>query len=141
MEEKFLPVGSVVRLKDGKKNLMIIGFMTTSPETGDKQYDYLGALYPEGVISSDMNFLFDHDGIEEILFKGYVTDEEVTFKQKLVELVTNGTVNGQPVNVDGFNVQSNVAQQQPQFVQSQPQMVQNQTVVQPQMFSNNTNQQ
>ena len=52
MEKKLLPIGTVVYLKDGKKPLMIIGFCAMSDS---KVFDYSGCLYPEGVISSDIN--------------------------------------------------------------------------------------
>ena len=79
---KFLPVGTVVRLKEGKKNIVISGFCPISKED-NKMYDYCAFLYPEGMIAPEINFLFNHDQIEQILFKGFVTEEEVAFKAKL----------------------------------------------------------
>jgi len=133
MEEKYLPVGTVVRLKDGQKNLMVIGFMASANETGNRVFDYMGVLYPEGVISSDMNFLFNHDQIEQVLFKGFVNEEETTFKRRLSEFITNGTIDGQVPNIGNPNNQMNSS------VQQQP--IPNQTVEAPQMFTNNGNQQ
>lgn len=46
-EEMWLPVGSVVRLKDGEKPVMIAGFLVQDAETGGS-WDYLGYPYPEG---------------------------------------------------------------------------------------------
>ena len=48
MEEKFLPIGSVVKLKDGQKRLMITGFLPIEQnEKGEKNvWDYSGCLYP-----------------------------------------------------------------------------------------------
>ena len=66
MDEKFkkyLPIGSVVLMKDAKKRVMITGYAVTSPETGNKVWDYIGCLYPEGVISPEKNLLFDHNQI------------------------------------------------------------------------------
>ena len=123
MNEKYLPIGTVVRLRDGKKNLMIIGFMTDSSQTNNKVYDYIGVLYPEGVLSTDMNFLFDHNQIEEVLFKGYVTEEEITFKKRLIEFANHGTIDGKIIDDNSMNVQGNVSQSH------QP--------VHPQMFTTN----
>lgn len=84
MREKYLPVGSVVLLKGDTKKMMIIGFCTSSDDD-QKQYDYSGCMYPEGLISSDEIYLFDHDQIGEINFIGYETDEEKEFKKNLIE--------------------------------------------------------
>ena len=55
-----LPVGSIVLLKGATQNVIIIGFAPI--EHGQaKVWDYLGAPYPIGVISSDKNLLFDND--------------------------------------------------------------------------------
>ena len=40
MEGRFLPIGSVVRLKEGKKRLMITGFLPI--EQNDKAVEELG---------------------------------------------------------------------------------------------------
>ena len=47
MEGKFLPIGSVVRLKDGQKRLMITGFLQMEQgENGQKNiWDYSCLLY------------------------------------------------------------------------------------------------
>jgi len=98
--EKFLPIGSVVLLKEGKSKIMITGFAIKSEETGDKIYDYMGCLYPIGVVSSDQNLVFDHDQIQTIFYLGYNDNEwkatEIKIKEKLVELTqqtdTNDTV-------------------------------------------------
>ena len=85
MEKKYLPIGSVVRLKDGNKRLMITGFLQYEDnEEGEKTiWDYCGCLYPEGVIASTDNYLFNHSQIEEINYLGLVNDEEKEFKEKL----------------------------------------------------------
>ena len=84
MENKYLPIGSVVRLKDGKKRLMITGFLPIDKEDKEeKVWDYCGCVYPEGVITSTNNYLFDHSQIEEIHFMGLVDEEEEKFKENL----------------------------------------------------------
>ena len=89
MEEKFLPVGSVVLLKGGKKRVMVIGFCAMSKEHEGKVFDYSGCLYPEGLIASNQTCLFNHDQIEKVFFKGFVDEEEKTFKDKLNSLLAN----------------------------------------------------
>ena len=96
--ERFLPVGSVCLLKNGTKKVMVTGFCIKSPDTDDKIYDYIGCLYPEGVISSDQNLLFDHNQIAQLFFKGYVCDEEIQFKKNLNELLSKTQVDSPTSN-------------------------------------------
>lgn len=86
--EKYLPIGSVVMLKNASKMVMVIGFVSKGKETGDKIFDYIGCLYPEGVLSSDKNLLFDHNQIDKIYYLGYSNLEERQFKDKLIEFVS-----------------------------------------------------
>lgn len=87
MREKFLPIGSVVLLKGGKKKLMITGFCSMAEDDRTKVYDYTGCIYPEGYLNSNQICLFDHEQIEEIFFIGYEDEEEKEFKDSLEELV------------------------------------------------------
>ena len=56
--DKYLPLGTVVLLKNAYKRIMITGFACSSPENEGQIYDYCGCLYPEGIISSNQNMLF-----------------------------------------------------------------------------------
>ena len=87
IREKYLPVGTVVLLKEGTKRVMITGFCTMEEGKQDKVFDYCGCLFPEGFISMDKNLLFDHDQIARVDHMGLVDDEEKEFKSKLNELV------------------------------------------------------
>jgi hypothetical protein len=46
-------------------------------------YDYIGCFYPEGYINPEYTFVFDHEDIEEIIFVGFVNEEEETFIELL----------------------------------------------------------
>ena len=95
--EKFLPIGTVVLLKGGKKELMIMSYcIVPSGETYDKDgkvdirdqmFDYGGCAYPEGMLTSDQLFAFNHEQIEKIVFKGYETE-----KQKEISKVLKGGI-------------------------------------------------
>lgn len=87
MEERFLPIGSVVLLKGGKKRVMVIGFCAVAKEKADKVFDYCGCIYPEGLMSSNQTCMFDHSQIEKVYAKGFVDEEETGFKQKLNNLI------------------------------------------------------
>lgn len=84
--EKFLPIGSIVILKEAKKKLMITGFCAINDET-KAQYDYCGCLYPEGQLAVKETFLFNHDQIAKIFYLGYDDDEEKEFKKQLKKII------------------------------------------------------
>jgi len=81
--EKFLPLGSVVLMKSAKKRVMITGYAVSSPESGNKIWDYIGCLWPEGMIASDKNLLFDHKDIEKVFAVGFIDDEQKMFIERL----------------------------------------------------------
>ena len=77
-----LPVGSVIRLKKGKKCLVVIGIKQTDISTGET-HDYLTLPYPEGYISKDAMFYVEHDKIDEVIFKGYSNEERDQFLENV----------------------------------------------------------
>ena len=83
--EKYLPVGSVVLLEGGEKKLFIAGFCSIPEEESTDTFDYTGYMYPEGFISADEIFLFNHSDIKEVFHIGYADEEEAKFKEALVE--------------------------------------------------------
>ena len=89
MQEKFLPIGTVVMLKGGTKRLMVTGFCMYDKNNTQKMYDYCGCLYPEGMISSDQTALFDHEQIEKVYYVGLQDEEEKKCKEQLKELLSN----------------------------------------------------
>ena len=99
--EKYLPIGSVVLLKNGKKELMITSYcIIPKGEVYDKNgkvefkegqmLDYGACTYPEGILNTDAVVGFNHDDINEVLFRGYETDTSKEFqkflKQRLEEI-------------------------------------------------------
>ena len=101
VNSKYLPVGSVVLLKDAKKKLVITGFMVYGAGDNKQVFDYSGCLYPEGVIDSNQTAVFNHNQIEKIIYLGYIDEEEKQFKIKLNSLVQNLNENRQNSNNDG----------------------------------------
>lgn len=99
-DEKFLPIGTVVLLKEGTKEVMITSYcIIPNGEIFDKNgkiegenimYDYGACLYPEGVFNSTQVIAFNHDQIDKICFKGYVTESQKSLSklvnEKLEEL-------------------------------------------------------
>lgn len=82
-KEKYLPIGSVVLMKDAKKRVMVTGYAVKSPESGDKIWDYIGCLYPEGMVTANKNLLFQHESIDKVYALGYSDDEQKQFMEVL----------------------------------------------------------
>ena len=87
IKEKYLPIGTVCLLKDGKKKLMITGFCTVA-QKDSKIYDYNACLYPEGILSTDQAIVFNHDQIDKIYYMGYSDKDEKSFKKSLSEIIS-----------------------------------------------------
>ena len=85
---KYLPIGTVVLLKNAKKRMMITGFVPVINKEGkDVKYDYCGVVYPEGMVSMKQILVFNHKQIYKVYHMGLAKDEEEkNFKSKLVEL-------------------------------------------------------
>lgn len=110
MKNRFLPIGSIVKLKNGQKEVMVTSYcifptgkeikngQEVEPER--KMYEYGGCIYPEGIIESNTSLAWNHSDIEEIIFEGYENED---FKQmneelnknydSLVELYNSGKLN------------------------------------------------
>ncbi|MCD7752940.1 MAG: DUF4176 domain-containing protein [Clostridiales bacterium] len=91
--QDLLPIGSVVLLKNGEKKLMIIGIMQSDGKGRKKKnYDYLGELYPEGHLGEGVHqYLFNHEDIDEINFRGYEDAERAVFLKRLSDEYKNGS--------------------------------------------------
>ncbi len=83
--EELLPIGSVIWLREARRPLMIYGLKQTDTDT-QKEYDYIGVLYPEGNLGADANFLFQHEDIERVEFRGYENEARELFIKKLAEV-------------------------------------------------------
>lgn len=84
--KELLPIGTIVLLKDGEKRLMINGILQTDMNKTQKNYDYIGILYPEGHIGEGFQYLFNHEGISEIIFRGFEDSERDEFLDKLSKI-------------------------------------------------------
>lgn len=82
---ELLPIGSVVLLKGGQKRLMVAGIKQTEVKDDGPgaEYDYMGFLYPEGHMGEQMQYLFNHDDIQDVIFRGYEDGERQFFLERL----------------------------------------------------------
>lgn len=72
MPSKYLPIGSVVKLKNNDKKIMIIGYYSLEYNNSVKIYDYVGCSYPEGMLVRNNSYSFNHSDIASVVFTGYL---------------------------------------------------------------------
>ena len=95
MKDRFLPIGTIVLLKNGKKEIMITSYGIMPQGTiivegkevdgSNKMFDYGGCTYPEGFINPENIICFNHDNIEKVCYMGYETDTFNEFNKGLNE--------------------------------------------------------
>ena len=78
--EKYMPIGSVVKVKGNINKYMIIGFKDVNNE---KSKDYLACIYPYGVDKTHRIYFFNNLQIEKVYFIGYINNQEREFKKDL----------------------------------------------------------
>lgn len=84
-----LSIGTVVRLKNGKRKLMITSRTPLANENGIIGYfDYGGCLFPEGQINQQTYF-FNNDDIDEILYEGYYDELEEIYRKRYKKEIKN----------------------------------------------------
>lgn len=82
--KELLPIGSVIRLRGAKKCLMIFGICQTESKN-NREYDYIGVIWPEGSIGAKTQVLFNHEDIEEVVFKGMDNEVRQEFIERLYQ--------------------------------------------------------
>lgn len=86
MKDKYLPIGTVVLLKEGTKKVMITSYLIFSSGTkkeDKKMFDYGGCPFPEGIIESDYAVGFNHDQIEKVVHLGLIDNDQIQFNSLL----------------------------------------------------------
>ena len=86
-EEKIrnlLPIGSVVKVREMQRPMMIYGVIQKDIAT-EKVMDYISVLWPEGNGGAGTQFMFNHEDIEKVYFKGLNLLERDRFIEALVE--------------------------------------------------------
>ncbi|MGM0807409.1 MAG: DUF4176 domain-containing protein [Bacillota bacterium] len=77
-----LPIGTVVKVKDFKKLLMIYGRNQIQTKT-NTLFDYIAVPYPEGNISEQFNVFFNRNMIDDVIYHGYESPQEVDMREKV----------------------------------------------------------
>lgn len=86
MIKDLLPIGSVVMLKGGQKKVMVFGIKQSDGDNETIEYDYVAVMYPEGNLGTEYQFLFNHNEISEVFFRGYEDASRDEFIQQLTEI-------------------------------------------------------
>lgn len=82
--KEYLPIGSVVLLKNGSKKVMICGRVQRQVDN-DVIWDYSACLYPEGMIDANQLYLFNNEDIDRLYFIGMQDAEELEYRRYLSE--------------------------------------------------------
>ncbi|AXI32396.1 MULTISPECIES: DUF4176 domain-containing protein [Priestia] len=77
-----LPIGSVVKLTNIRKLVMIYGRNQRQASSG-KLFDYVAVPYPEGNITDEYNVFFNRNVIETIEHVGMQSEAELEMREKV----------------------------------------------------------
>ena len=72
MEDKYLPIGTIVFIKEDIVMHMIVGYLSKDKE--GKLYDYISIPFPYGMLSVETVSPFNTNDIEKVIFNGYKND-------------------------------------------------------------------
>ncbi|UQS83053.1 DUF4176 domain-containing protein [Bombilactobacillus thymidiniphilus] len=92
MQDKILPIGSVVSLQDGDGTpLVIVSRAALYKKPGDSEisgyFDYCAVVHPQGLQDPNDMLFFNHENIDEVYTLGYRDNEELAFEDNYAELV------------------------------------------------------
>lgn len=97
---EYLPLGSIVLLKDGVQKVLIIS-RALNVRNGEQEFffDYGGVPYPEGLVSDKMAY-FNHESISRVVFTGYSDDDNLNMVDNINRYLESNPniVRGNPAN-------------------------------------------
>src|SRR5699024_7353783 len=86
---ELLPLGAVVKLKNGEQKVMITVRLPLFNNKGTIGYFHYGScLFPNGQVDQKTYF-FNNSDIEKIFFKGYIDELEEDFQKKYQKEIKN----------------------------------------------------
>lgn len=91
MNEKILPLGTVVNLKNGDgTQLMIISRASLTINENKKVfYDYGSVIMPQGMSTPENIYFFNKESINEVVFMGYIDSDEQLFSESYEDMIQN----------------------------------------------------
>lgn len=84
MTKRYLPIGTVVKLKKADKLAMIAGYFPKGVSREGYVWDYSGFPYPEGMIDNDKVLQFDNESIEKVIVMGYQDELQMQFMRAVI---------------------------------------------------------
>lgn len=85
MYKDLLPAGTVVKLANAEKLVMIGGYFTETENNRGVVYDYSGFPFPEGFAANDQVLAFNREAIEKVIVMGYEDEEQLELLQRLTD--------------------------------------------------------
>ena len=109
-EGKYLPVGTVCKIKDVDKLVFIVGFCVKGSGSDKAIHDYVGCFYPRGEDASKKHILFDHNQIMEVLYIGFQSEEDKAYKLKIAEVINGKSTKIETPDIEVLDMNKPVAQ-------------------------------
>lgn len=81
--DDWLPVGSVVTVKNFGRSFLILGRLVKNSTDG-KYYDYCGCLFPDGYMGGDLYF-FDQKDLSGTVSRGFEDEYELLFRKNRLD--------------------------------------------------------
>ena len=83
-----LPMGTVVKVKNGEQKAMIIGRAQLFKDNDAMGYfDYCAVPYPQGPTGESEFGFFNDEDVAEVIFEGYRSEDEIEFANSYEETV------------------------------------------------------
>lgn len=94
MNNRILPLGSVVKLHNGDETeLLIVVRAALVKENGTEvYYDYGAVLIPQGLFSAEEVYFFNKDNIKEVVFRGYENFNEQIYADTYDEMIKSTNI-------------------------------------------------
>ncbi len=83
MENRLLPIGTVVVLKESDGRVMISGYLPITQSDGRKVWDYSGFRFPLGYVNDNEVYCFDHEQIDVVIQYGFMDYEGIEFLHRV----------------------------------------------------------
>lgn len=104
MNKRYLPIGSVVKLKNNNKSIMITGYYSVEYANDLEIYDYSGCAYPEGVMIKSSYCSFNSKRYKRNIIEGYKTEEYTKLTNELND-IDNEIVNSDTKYIESKNIE------------------------------------
>lgn len=93
MYNGILPIGTVVKLKNMEKRVMIIGYGAKKIDEQDKIWDYIVCPFPYGVVNLQKTLVCNTEDIEVLYAIGYQDAEVLHYCREVAEGLKNNVKN------------------------------------------------